>query len=105
MQKNKIININTMKKVTPMIYAYTTPEIKRHDGWTKIGYTEQDVIERIKQQTQTADIEWNLEWKENAIYNDGSRDRFIDKDFHSYLKKNNMNKKKEKITNGFILME
>ena len=29
-------NIKTAKNVTPMIYAYTTPEIARHDGWTKI---------------------------------------------------------------------
>ena len=43
-------NIKTAKNVTPMIYAYTTPEIARHDGWTKIGYTEQDVETRIKQQ-------------------------------------------------------
>ena len=55
-------NIKTAKNVTPMIYAYTTPEIARHDGWTKIGYTEQDVETRIKQQTHTADISvtiWN----------------------------------------------
>ena len=31
------ISINTAKRIIPMIYAYTTPEIKRHDGWTKIG--------------------------------------------------------------------
>ena len=40
------IKINTAKKVTPKIYAYTTPEIARHDGWTKIGYTEQDVANK-----------------------------------------------------------
>ena len=47
------IKIKTSEKVVPMIYAYTTPEIKRHDGWTKIGYTEQDVDARIRQQTLT----------------------------------------------------
>ena len=36
-------SIATIRGVTPMIYAYTTPEIVRHNGWTKIGYTEQDV--------------------------------------------------------------
>ena len=35
------ININTAQKVVPMIYAYTTPEIASHNGWIKIGYTEQ----------------------------------------------------------------
>lgn len=80
-------NIKTVKNVTPMIYAYTTPEIARHNGWTKIVYTEQDVETRIKQQTHTADVKWNLEWKGNAIFDDGSGDRFTDKDFHVYLRK------------------
>lgn len=80
-------NINTAKSVTPMIYAYTTPEIARHDGWTKIGYTEQDVETRIKQQTHTADVRWNLEWKGNALFDDGSGERFTDKEFHAYLRK------------------
>lgn len=80
-------NINTTKSVVPMIYAYTTPEVKRHDGWTKIGYTEQDVDTRIKQQTHTADVEYNLEWKGNAVFDDGSGEMFTDKDFHAYLRK------------------
>ncbi len=80
-------DINTAKNVTPMIYAYTTPEIARHNGWTKIGYTEQDVETRIKQQTHTADVKWHLEWKGNALFDDGSGDRFTDKAFHVYLRK------------------
>ena len=81
------LNIKTSKKVVPMCYAYTTPQIKDHDGWTKIGFTEQDVDTRIRQQTQTADIEYKIEWKANAIYDDGSGDIFHDTDFHGYLKK------------------
>ena len=80
-------SINTAKNVTPMIYAYTTPEIARHAGWTKIGYTEQDVETRIKQQTHTADVKWKLEWKGNALFDDGSGERFTDKEFHAYLRK------------------
>ena len=91
-------NINTAKKVTPMIYAYTTPEITRHDGWTKIGYTEQDVETRIKQQTCTADVQWKLEWKGNALFDDGSGESFTDKDFHA------LNRKLERIMNGFMLL-
>lgn len=79
--------IQTAKDVVPMIYAYTTPEIARHDGWTKIGYTEQDVETRIKQQTHTADIKFHVEWRGNALYEDGSGERFTDKDFHAYLRK------------------
>ncbi len=80
-------NINTSKPATPMLYGYTTPEIARHNGWTKIGYTEQNVEDRIKQQTHTADVLWNLEWKGNAIFDDGSGETFTDKDFHAYLRK------------------
>ena len=35
--------VNTSHPALPQIYAYTTPEIARHNGWTKIGYTEQNV--------------------------------------------------------------
>ena len=51
-------NIQTTKQVVPMLYGYSTPEVVRHNGWTKIGYTEQDVETRINQQTHTADIRW-----------------------------------------------
>lgn len=81
------IKINTARKVTPMIYAYTTPGVTYHDGWTKIGYTERDVITRIKEQTHTADIIFKLEWQGNAVYEDGSFEAFSDKDFHAYLRK------------------
>ena len=62
------ININTTQKIIPMLYGYTTPQIRSHDGWTKIGYTEKQTVEdRIKQQTHTSDVEWNLEWKKAAV--------------------------------------
>lgn len=79
--------VKTTKRAVPEIYAYTTPEVKRHDGWTKIGYTEQDVHERIKQQSHTIDVECVLEWHGNAIYEDGTGDTFKDHDFHAYLRK------------------
>lgn len=87
------IKIKTAKQIEPKCYAYTTPEIKRHDGWTKIGYTEQDDVKRrIQQQTQTADIKFNLEWAEKAVYEDGTGDSFKDKDFHAYLSKKDIEK-------------
>ena len=70
------IRINTAQKVVPMIYAYTTPEIQRHNGWTKIGYTEQGVDKRLNQQTHTADVLYHEEWRGTAIYDDGSGDIF-----------------------------
>ena len=84
------IDVKTTKPVVPMIYAYTTPEIKRHDGWTKIGYTEQDVDKRLNQQTHTADVEYKEEWRGNAVFDDGSGDTFTDHDFHRYMVRNSI---------------
>lgn len=81
------IKIKTAKRVVPMIYAYTTPEIARHNGWIKIGYTEQAVEKRLKQQAHTVDVIYHEEWKGNAVYDDGSGEIFNDKDFHAYLRK------------------
>ena len=93
--------IQTAKKIVPMIYAYTTPEIKRHDGWTKIGYTEQDVDKRLGQQTHTADVEYHEEWRGTAIFDDGSGDTFKDTDFHAYLRKNGVENDKAKDNEWF----
>ena len=78
--------VNTSHPVLPQIYAYTTPEITRHNGWTKIGYTEQNVDTRLKQQMHTADVEYKLEWHGNATYED-TGETFHDTDFHGYLRK------------------
>lgn len=90
----KKITINTTNHIVPMIYAYSTPEIAKHKGWLKIGYTEQEVEKRIRQQTHTADVEYVEEWRGNAIFEDGSGERFTDKDFHRYLIKNSVENKK-----------
>lgn len=75
-------------RIIPMIYAYTTPGVSYHEGWTKIGYTEkQTVQDRIRQQTHTADIQVKLLWRDNAIYKDGSGESFTDHDFHEYLER------------------
>ena len=94
-------NIQTTKQVVPMLYGYSTPEVIRHNGWTKIGYTEQDVETRINQQTHTADIRWRLEWKGNATFDDGSGETFIDKDFHAYLRKSGIEQEKGKNNEWF----
>lgn len=89
------IKIKTTEKVAPMIYAYTTPGVVYHDGWTKIGYTERDVDARIKEQTQTVDVVAKKEWQDLAIFSDG-KTRFTDKEFHSYLTKNDIRRKDPK---------
>jgi hypothetical protein len=78
--------VQTSVPVIPQIYAYTTPGIPDHDGWTKIGYTEQDVHKRIEQQTHTANVKYRLEWNGNAVY-EGTEEVFHDTDFHAYLGK------------------
>ena len=78
--------IKISRPALPQIYAYTTPEIARHDGWTKIGYTEQNVKERLEQQAHTIDVEYRLEWHGNATYED-TGETFHDTDFHGYLRR------------------
>lgn len=87
--------IETTAPAVPQIYAYTTPEIARHNGWTKIGYTEQDVRERIKQQTHTADVQWHLEWSGNATW-EHRAGTFRDTDFHAYLEKQGIEREPKK---------
>lgn len=85
--------VKTVQVAVPTIYAYVTPEIRRHDGWTKIGYTEQTPEKRIRQQTQTADVIFELKWHMNAIYEDGSGESFKDQQFHVYLQKHNVERR------------
>lgn len=83
-------NIKTTKDVVPMIYAYTTPGITYHEGYTKIGYTEQKVEDRVYQQTHTAGVKAKIEWQGNAVFDDGSGETFDDHAFHAYLRKNDI---------------
>ena len=76
--------IHSFNSFVRMMYAYSTPEIARHDGWLKIGDTEQGVHKRIKQQTHTADVRFELEWKDIAMFRDDCT-YFRDHDFHDYL--------------------
>lgn len=83
----KTPDIHTTRAALPQIYAYTTPEIERHNGWVKIGYTEKDDVEdRIKEQCHTADVRWHTEWSGNAVY-ENSIQTFLDTDFHAYLQR------------------
>lgn len=88
------VNIQTSKKAIPRCYAYTTPTVPSHDGWVKIGYTEQDDVEtRIDQQLKTANIPHNTEWSDIAVFSDG-KTYFIDDDFHKYLTKQGIERMK-----------
>lgn len=80
-------NIHTTHVALPQIYAYSTPEVRRHDGWVKIGYTEQqNVADRIAEQSHTINVECRLEWSGNAVYENSAK-TFHDTDFHAYLQR------------------
>lgn len=81
------IRIQTTTKVTPQCYAYTTPGVPKHDGWTKLGFTERDVETRIKEQTHTVGVDYQIHWHLLAAYMTEPFGTFTDKDFHAYLKK------------------
>jgi hypothetical protein len=81
------IKLNTATKVIPQCYAYTTPGVPKHDGWTKIGFTERDVETRINEQTHTVGVAHKTWWHLRAAYMTEPFGTFTDKDFHSYLKK------------------
>ncbi len=87
------INIKTAKQIEPKCYAYTVPQYAPLEGWTKIGYTEREVETRVKEQTHTIAVNAKIEWKERAIYKDGSEDYFKDHDFHNYLNKKEYDRK------------
>lgn len=81
------IKIKTAEQVVPQCYAYTTPGVPDHDGWTKIGFTERDVETRIKEQTHTVGVRAKIWWHLRAMYMSEPFGGFTDKDFHAYLKK------------------
>lgn len=88
------ISINTSKSVVPKCYAYTTPTVADNQGFVKIGYTEQDDVEkRINQQLQTAHIPHITEWSDVAVFSDGVT-YFRDSDFHAYLAKQGVERMK-----------
>lgn len=88
------VQVKSYASVVPMIYAYTTPGVPAHDGWTKIGYTERDVDQRIREQTHTANIAYKVEWKKEARYTDGSEGYFDDHDFHDFLTQHGVEREK-----------
>lgn len=81
------IQIRTASQVTPQCYAYTTPDLPSHEGWTKIGFTERDVKIRVKEQTHTVGVEAKIWWNMRASFMTEPFGTFTDRDFHAYLKK------------------
>ena len=82
-----MVEIKTSKAINPKIYAYTTPTVSDNNGWIKIGYTEREVIQRIKEQTHTAQVATDILWTGDAFYTEEPNKGkiFKDHDFHHYL--------------------
>jgi len=79
--------IQTTKTIYPQIYAYVLPGYPPNEGWVKIGYTERkNVDERIRQQTQTAGIQYAKLWSEPArfLHKDAW---FQDRELHAWLRR------------------
>ena len=59
-------------EVNPTIYAYTIPDVKSLEGYIKVGFTDRNVEDRIKEQLHTAGLKWKILLKESAMCADGS---------------------------------
>ncbi len=71
--------------VVPTIYGYILPNVKDHDGYIKIGYTDRkDAETRIREQLHTAAIDFKILFKESAMRSDGTC--FTDKEVHRLLR-------------------
>ncbi|MDP8204034.1 MAG: DEAD/DEAH box helicase family protein [Candidatus Tenebribacter mawsonii] len=70
---------------TPTIYAYQILGAENRRGLLKVGFTNINAQERVKQQLQTAGLEYNIVIEESAMRNDGSG--FSDHEVHRQLKK------------------
>ena len=56
----------------PTIYAYEFVGVATHKGYIKVGYTERDVKTRIKEQVQTAAVQYHILGQWPAMKTDGS---------------------------------
>ncbi len=81
------VRIKTFSKVVPQCYAYITPGVPAHEGWTKIGFTEHDVETRVRNQTHTAGVRYEIRWIRRAAFVSPPFDTFRDRHFHVYLKR------------------
>ncbi|MEO5287112.1 DEAD/DEAH box helicase family protein [Limosilactobacillus sp. WILCCON 0053] len=90
------VKIKTATKVAPQIYAYQTPDVPLHHGWTKIGYTERNVDARIREQSNTIDVPYELCWHRLAKFTTEPYDTFDDKPFQKYLSREGVQRKEGK---------
>jgi len=68
----------------PTIYAYKILNAKDREGLLKVGFTNRNAQERVKEQLGTSGLSYKIVLEESAMRNDGSA--FTDHDVHRYLK-------------------
>ncbi|WP_025765304.1 DEAD/DEAH box helicase [Dyadobacter tibetensis] len=69
----------------PTIYAYELVGVATHKGLLKIGFTDRNAQQRIKEQLGTAAIQYKIVFEESAMKRDGNS--FTDRDIHRHLRK------------------
>lgn len=87
--------IKSYKIIYPQVYSYILPNRAENDGSQKIGYTEnENVDKRILQQVKTAAFseKYTKLWSAPAFF-EGGKESFIDKTFHKFLVKNGIERK------------
>lgn len=70
---------------TPTVYTYELVGMDTHKGSFKIGFTDRNAQQRIKEQLGTAAIQYKIVFEESAMRRDGSS--FTDHDVHCSLRK------------------
>lgn len=81
-------HINTFHEVVPYVYSWRTPDILKYEGWEKIGYTEQESVDRrISQQASQLNITKIKVWAYRAAFITEDGGTFRDSDFHAFLKR------------------
>lgn len=80
-------------QIEPTIYVYELTGVDSHKGFVKVGYTERDVKERIKEQLHTSAVDFKVLYQESAMRSDGTV--FKDTDIHKILKRNGFRQLKE----------
>ena len=76
--------------IKPTIYVYRLIGVKSHEGYIKIGYTERNVGDRVKEQIGASHVPYEILYTESAMREDGSC--FLDHDVHHILEKRGFRK-------------
>ncbi|MDR0704827.1 MAG: GIY-YIG nuclease family protein, partial [Planctomycetaceae bacterium] len=63
------------------LYAFTTSEISKHNGYLKIGETNGDIDKRVEQECHELNVQKEIVWRDAVI----TERSHIDKMIHRYL--------------------